>query len=286
MADISGRTRGGTLAEYKINGGGGLTLQVEEWGNLEGQPILFLHGWSQSHLCWHKQYKDQKLQRYRMVAFDLRGHGGSETPTGDAFYNDYSLWADDVHSVIDELALIKPVLVGWSYGGIVITDYVKKYGDENLGGVNFVCAATNLTEPAMGTFLGPGILDHFEAATSEDESIHASAIEKFLRGCFYKPISESDFQGALSYNREVRPDVRLALVSRDIDNSPVLRQMSCPILISQGREDTIVLPAMAEVISSNSKNASLSWFNGVGHAPFVEDVERFNKELETFVDSL
>ena len=274
------------MVEYKISGGGGLALQVEEWGNLEGQPILFIHGWSQSHLCWHKQYQDQKLQRFRMVAFDLRGHGGSESPTGDAFYNDYSLWADDVHSVIDELALIKPVLVGWSYGGIVITDYVKKYGDENLGGVNFVCAATNLTEPAMGTFLGPGILDHFEAATSEDESIHASAIEKFLRGCFYKPISESDFQGALRYNREVRPDVRLALVSRDIDNSSVLRQMSCPILISQGREDTIVLPAMAEVISSNSINASLSWFNGVGHAPFVEDVERFNKELETFVDGL
>ena len=42
-----------------------------------------------------------------MVAFDLRGHGGSEMPAGDAFYNDYSLWADDVHSVIDELALIK-----------------------------------------------------------------------------------------------------------------------------------------------------------------------------------
>ena len=62
--------------------------------------------------------------------------------------------------------------------------------------------------------------------------------------------------------------------------------MSCPILISQGREDTIVLPAMAEVISSNSKNASISWFNDVGHAPFVEDVERFNKELETFVDGL
>ena len=286
MADISGRIRGGKLAEYKINGGGGLALKVKEWGNPEGQPILFIHGWSQSHLCWFNQYQDQKLQRFRIIAFDLRGHGGSEAPVGDAFYNDYSLWATDVHSVIDELDLIKPILVGWSYGGIVITDYVKKYGDENLGGVNFVCAATNLTEPAMGTFLGPGILDHFEAATSEDESIHAGAMEKFLRGCFHKPISESDFQGALIYNREVRPDVRLALVGRDVDNSQIVRRMSCPILISQGKEDTIVLPAMAKVIFSNSKNASISWFNDVGHAPFVEDVERFNKELETFVDGL
>jgi len=286
VADISGRIRGGKLAEYKINGGGGLALKVKEWGNPEGQPILFIHGWSQSHLCWFNQYQDQKLQRFRIIAFDLRGHGGSEAPVGDAFYNDYSLWATDVHSVIDELDLIKPILVGWSYGGIVITDYVKKYGDENLGGVNFVCAATNLTEPAMGTFLGPGILDHFEAATSEDESIHAGAMEKFLRGCFHKPISESDFQGALIYNREVRPDVRLALVGRDVDNSQIVRRMSCPILISQGKEDTIVLPAMAKVIFSNSKNASISWFNDVGHAPFVEDVERFNKELETFVDGL
>ena len=44
VADISDRIKGVALAEYKINGGGDLALKVEEWGNPEGQPILFIHG--------------------------------------------------------------------------------------------------------------------------------------------------------------------------------------------------------------------------------------------------
>ena len=45
------------MTEYKINGSGGLGLKVKEWGDPKGQPILFIHGWSQAHLCWFKQYE-------------------------------------------------------------------------------------------------------------------------------------------------------------------------------------------------------------------------------------
>ena len=271
------------MNEYMIGGGGDLTLKVKEWGDPTGRPILFIHGWSQAHLCWLNQGLAEELQKFRLVAFDLRGHGGSDAPSGESFYCDGDLWGEDVHAVITELDLNKPTLVGWSYGGIVITDYIRKYGDKNVAGINFVCAATQLTESAMGTFIGPGVLDHFEAATSEDESIHTEAMTKFLRGCFNIPIPESQFREALEYNLSVRPDVRLALLNRDIDASPVLRLIDIPILITQGKKDTIVLPAMAESISSNAKKGSISWYGEVGHAPFAEDSKRFNKELEQFV---
>ena len=65
---MSGRA-GGTLAEYKINGGGGLALKVEEWGNPEGQPILFIHGWSQSHLCWHQAVPGSKASKVSYGGF-------------------------------------------------------------------------------------------------------------------------------------------------------------------------------------------------------------------------
>lgn len=114
-----------------VRGGGGLRLHVREWGREDGPPILFLHGWSQNHLCWLKQFGSSLAGEFRLVAFDLRGHGMSEAPLEQEHYTDDKLWADDVAAVIDGLDLDRPVLVGWSYGPFLICDYVRhmdRYG--------------------------------------------------------------------------------------------------------------------------------------------------------------
>jgi hypothetical protein len=45
------------VATREILGGGGLKLHAREWGNPEGFPLLFIHGWSQSDLCWLNQVR-------------------------------------------------------------------------------------------------------------------------------------------------------------------------------------------------------------------------------------
>ena len=52
------------------------------------------------------------------MAYDLRGHGMSEAPLEPEHYADGRLWADDVAAIIQQLVLDRPVLVGWSYGGL------------------------------------------------------------------------------------------------------------------------------------------------------------------------
>ena len=58
-----------------------------------------------------------------------------------------------------------------------------------------------------------------------------------------------------------------------------------PVLITHGRQDTVVLPAAAEMTRRDHAHARLSWFDGCGHSPFVEDAPRFNDELLAFVAS-
>ena len=82
----------------------------------------------------------------------------------------------------------------------------------------------------------------------------------------------------------VPPAVRGALVSREIDEDDVLERLSVPVLVTHGREDAIILPAMAEHTLSVCGRAVPSWYDGVGHMPFVEDAARFNDELAAFVD--
>ena len=87
---------------------------------------------------------------HRLVALDIRGHGLSDKPH-DA-YSDSKLWADDVNAVIQTLNLDHPVLSGWSYGPLVFLDYIRHYGDDELGGLQFVGAVTKLgSAEAMST---------------------------------------------------------------------------------------------------------------------------------------
>lgn len=59
----------------------------------DGSPILFIHGYAQSHLAWSAQYESALAGEFRMVAMDLRGHGDSAKPLTQTFYTDSSLWA-------------------------------------------------------------------------------------------------------------------------------------------------------------------------------------------------
>ena len=62
----------GTTRTHTVRGGGGLRLHVREWGKTDGPPMLFIHGLSQSHLCWARQYESDLADEFRLVACDLR----------------------------------------------------------------------------------------------------------------------------------------------------------------------------------------------------------------------
>ena len=74
-----------------------------------------------------------------------------------------------------------------------------------------------------------------------------------------------------------------ALIAREIDADDVLAGLSVPVLVIHGTEDSIVLPSMARHVVERCPTADVSWYEGVGHTPFVEAQERFDQELATFV---
>jgi non-heme chloroperoxidase len=68
------------MKTHKITGGGGAQLHVVESGNLQGRPILYIHGLSQCWLQWTRQISSDLAQDHRLVAMDMRGHGLSDKP--------------------------------------------------------------------------------------------------------------------------------------------------------------------------------------------------------------
>jgi non-heme chloroperoxidase len=82
----------------------------------------------------------------------------------------------------------------------------------------------------------------------------------------------------------VPPEIRSALISRQIDGDDVLSRLTIPMLVTHGRCDDIVLPSMAEHVAAVCKTAQLSWYDDTGHMPFLEHEVRFNRELAAFVE--
>jgi pimeloyl-ACP methyl ester carboxylesterase len=223
-------------------------------------------------------------ERFRIVTFDLRGHGLSEKPSGLEHYADEQLWAKDVAAVIAKTGLGRPVLVAWSYGGFVVGDYLRAYGDGAIGGIDLVGAAVILGPPAFDD-LGPGMLDNAQGMCVPDLAANTAAVQRFLRACTSQRLDDEDSVTTLAWNMVVPPDVRGALISREIDGREPLARVSVPVLVTHGREDAIVLPSMAELSLASCPHAVASWYDGFGHMPFWEAPERFDAELGDLVAS-
>lgn len=271
---------------HRIEGGNGTELSVYECGQPDGQPIFLIHGFCQSCLSWSHQFDSALADEFRIVAMDLRGHGMSEKPTGIENYADGKLWADDVAAVIDQLHLDKPVLAGWSYGGLVISDYVERYSDGDISAINFVGGAVTLGTEDARKLVGPGIMGLLSGLLSEDLAENIAATRQFVINCSATPPSDEDRELALAYNMMVPPKVRLGMFSREIQFGDVLSKVTVPTLVTHGTKDNIVLPEMGELTLSLIPHAEKSFYDGIGHAPFMEDVDRFNREIATLARSV
>lgn len=272
------------MKSHDVTGGGGITLHVDETGNEDGRPILFIHGYTQSRLSWDKQMHSDLADDFRLIAMDDRGHGQSEKPR-DA-YDDPKLWADDVQGVLDALDLDRPVLVGWSYGGMIISDYLEVHGEDRIGGVNLVGAISKLGNEDAFAVIGEDFTSLVPGFESTDVEESAETLETFVRRCVYNTPSPQDLYYILGFNAIVPPYVREGLHSRELEHDDILAALDLPVLITHGEEDTIVLPAAAEEHADLIPNGEISWYPDVGHSPFWESPERFNRELREFINSL
>jgi non-heme chloroperoxidase len=264
------------MRALSVTGGDGVRLHVEDGGHRAGPPILFIHGLSHCGLAWRRQVASELGDELRLVTFDLRGHGRSDKPR--AGYDDGDLWADDVHAVIETLELERPVLCAWSYGGLVVCDYLRRYGQERIGAINLVGAITKLGTDEGAAVIVSAFGELLPGLFSTDAEQSAQAQVAFARLCVADEPAPEDAYLAVGCQTVVPPRVRQALLSRRVENDDLLGQITCPVLVTHGERDAIIDPAAATRHAEAIPGAEVS-LHPTGHAPFLEAPARFNREL-------
>ena len=263
---------------FNVQAPDGVLIAAQEWGNPDGPEILFIHGFSQSHLSWSRQFGSELAKSFRMITYDIRGHGGSAKPLDAAFYRDHKRWADELKAVMEAAKLKKPVLVGWSYGGRIITEYLMEYGDKNIAGINFVGAFTKVDKEILGPAT-PAVLK----MSSENLAENIENTLSFLKVSTAQPLPPEELQVMLAYNMVVPPQIRGHLLGRPASYADALKKITVSVLVSHGVEDRVALVPMARYTASVVTHAQSSLYQGVGHMPFWEAAPRFNRELAKFV---
>jgi len=260
----------------------GVRVAAQDWsvpGESRREPIsvLFLHGFSQSHGAWLNQVASSLATDFRLVTFDLRGHGESDKPAEPHFYREPERWAGEVAAVIDQLEIERPLVVAWSYAGRVILDYLGVHGDGALAGLVMVNASSR-ADPEV---LGPAG-QYLRRMTDPDPATSAQATRDLLQACVARPLPQQEFEYMLGYNMKVPAGVRANLVGRPTQYGAVLRSVRVPTLVVHGARDPINLPAMAAYTASEIPGARVSLYDEDAHMPFWESAQRFNAELAQF----
>ncbi|MBJ7341310.1 SDR family oxidoreductase [Mycolicibacterium sp.] len=124
---MSSTATSGRIAERIVDGADGVRIAVYEQGNPEGQAVVMVHGWPDSHAVWDGVIP-LLHERYRLIRYDNRGVGKSSAPRSSSAYT-MARYADDFEAVIRETSPDAPVhVLAHDWGSVGIWEYLARAG--------------------------------------------------------------------------------------------------------------------------------------------------------------
>lgn len=255
-------------------------LYYEDKG--EGQTVIFVHGVMMSSKFFHKQVP-YFSDKYRTITLDLRGHGQS---TKVEHGHTVAQYARDLKQFIEKLDLKNVILVGWSMGAFVLWDYVNQFGSENV-------KALTIVDQSPSDYIWPeweyGAFD-FEAikgvmqAIQEDQNGFNS---EFIYGMFKEKPEPSEYEWILAEMNKLPASIESAIVFNQtaVDYRESVSNVDVPTLICFGTVGFFPIGA-GEYIQKRIPGSKLVAFENSSHLLFLEETEKFNRELDAFFSGL
>jgi len=260
----------------------GTQLFVQQWGS--GRPVLFVHGWGLSSEIWAKQFVQLADAGLRCVAYDRRGHGRSDVPSGG--YDMDSL-ADDLASVIDDLGLHDVMLVGHSMGCAEIARYIGGHGDGRITSVALLAPTTPFLLHTADNPYGAleSAWDSMRAKISTD---FPQWIEENKRPFFTSETSAAamDWVARLMAATPLPAALCTHRAFTTFDFRPDLAKIARPTLVLHGDKDASApLDITGRRTAAMIAGARLKIYPGAPHGLFLTHAKEVNADLLSFARS-
>lgn len=247
-----------------------------------GRVIVLLHGWPLSDEMFEYQYNDLVKNNFRVIGITLRGFGKSDKPF--SLYN-YDVHANDLKTILCKLDITDAVLGGFSLGGAVAIRYASVDDRAHIAKLAlFAAAAPSWTQRTDYPFnLKTSAVDNLVELCLQDRPRLLKNFGKIF-GATANSLNPGigDWLYGIGLSASAYAMVQSLIALRDTDLRSDLSRIIIPTLIMHGKKDKICSFKMAEQLKSGIVNAHVIAFENSGHALFLEETKKFNKELVKF----
>lgn len=272
---------------------GGASIAVYEYGPPDGDPVVLVHGFAVSARYWHPQINGL-ADRFRVIAYDQRGHGRSEIG-GGSMSNDHL--GQDLAAVLEHaVAESRPaVVVGHSMGGMSVMSWATQYPSEvGRHARSIMLAGTAATAPVMK---GPVRLAspvtllrrvQYEAAWLAFRAIHRPGGDLLMHsgmvaaGAVFPGASRAQlaFLGEILRDTDWRTREKVGRALENLNVARGLSAMSVPVAVLVGGRDRLTPPRLAVPLAEALHHAGSlerfeTWRNAT-HLLNWEQPHRFN----------
>ena len=255
----------------------------------EGPPIVLMHGFASSHLEW-MGLKSSLATQFACIAWDAHGHG--EHPVASASPGIGDL-ARDLSSVISALAPRKPVVVGHSLGALTILEFVRRFGQDALGGVVLLDQSPRiLTGPdwRLGIYsdFSPGENIVFENQLRRDPT------EAYLHllACGFNARAQAEYEANAASVQRLRHRLRRSHAALMLplwksiahkDYRDEVATLRVPLMaVLGGASNLYDAVRLSRWYADAAPHAQVLRYDGADHAPHLAAPARFARDLAAF----
>lgn len=246
----------------------------------DGMEVVLIHGNSSCRGVFRNQIHSPLFAPYRLICFDLPGHGKSDDATNKTWTYSRPGLADACVELLDRLHVKSPVLVGWSLGGHVAIEVLSR--SSTISGL-FIIGA-----PPVGSEISEGFRGKPLGGLARQGALTDAQISQFVRGVFGST-AEPFMEDALRrVDKEFRPSLFAGADRGDGCNErEVVSSTKVPTAVVNGADDAIInLEYIDRVRYANLWKKQCFRIASAAHAPFLQAPDAFNALLRQFLVEL
>jgi pimeloyl-ACP methyl ester carboxylesterase len=256
----------------------GIRMHYAEQGELRGEPIILLHGYSDSWFSFSRVLTPLARET-RVYALDLRGHGKTDKPASGYLMRDL---AADVVAFMDAKGIARATVIGHSMGGFV-AQQVALAAPKRVS--RLVLVGTVRKPTNLAAF---GELE--KAVASLSDPVPDAFAREFQLSTVYTPVGDEFINRAVEESLRLPARVWKALAAGMVatDAAVSLGRSGIPALVVRGEKDAYVTAAETDALAKMVAAKRQKTYASTGHAvhwerpaEFVSDVLAFRKETET-----
>ena len=266
----------------------GAQIFYKDWGQRDGQPTVFHHGWPLSADDWDNQLIFFRSKGYRVIAHDRRGHGRSDQTEGG---NDMDTYASDVAALVTKLDLKNAIHIGHSTGGGEVTRYVARHGKGRVAKAVLIDAVPPVMVKKDSNPGGTPIevFDGYRAALAANR---AQLYLDIPTGPFYgfnRPgakLSEGLIRNwwRQSMMGSIQAGYECIKAFSETDFTEDLKSIEVPVLVIHSEDDQIVPYAdSAPLTAKLLKNGRLKTYKDLPHGCCQTHPDLINADLLAFI---